>query len=524
MMIRHCFRIGGWCAFCMVIAWCTLTDVAGGQPAGRFPGSEQAAVDEDADDTAALLAGLRKQDSASFTAALEALTRDANTTMTNLPVLLPEARQAAEPLGRDLITPGTWWSRCRTRGALILAHIAESFRQIMDEAQKMEALQTLKPFVRETLAGQVPGVSPVCALYAYYYCVFYPSEPGPLLAPDQGPAVDDVLSLVREALDNADLDIRSNATDLALLAAYTLPAQREELLSCLTARGSEKEAGGFREMMAYMLQGGEALTKAGYAVIQQESEEELLDRILHEGAGRTRNARLQLLKQRLPTSPSRIDIIRELIADCSVLGVCGLVPGPIPLTASESEKQFIDDVIPLFEAEIARKRGPGEGTPAWVPKALRRLIAPLDVDELKRGRRMPEPYARDRVIDVLLRAVKAEDPRARTAAASELANVCWIGPEAARKVLTGLRPCKQELEQSPAFSRTDGKFPLGVTLEECPEKWMYGDVTNAIRQAEEALKTFGEPIPEAAPPAPTASVAEPSPPPAADNPPAEPRP
>ena len=469
---------------CLLLSVLLCLDVAAGAPSQT---------------NAERLVALRDGDDAAATCALSALTVTSDAALENLGALLNVAREATDPMDSAYLrkdwTPVFWDVHYRTRGALILARAADVIRELDEGAARHEAMERMRAYALEGLAGRLAAITPREALESYYYCIFYPR--GINVAPDWSQDAQALLDTIQQVIKQGDDDLSDVAFELLLRSAYILRDRRTELVAFLESLPPPVERG----MCQPWIDGtvdlcGEAVSKNVLVSIRQETEQELVEDYLGSYGTDTRSQLISVtLEGRLSDSPNREAIIvkalnRAIHQHVKVQRYIA-VP-PIPEDAPDADKHVTDHIIRICEENLFSD---DTGIERWlILKTLQRMIY-TDKNRVEMpgaGVRIFEfrPYARDRVVDLLLRALNHGDRQVQEEALSYLSDVAWLGKEPAEKVLQGFRALEARIEQTCDTSQWNNLDPSRLPNEKSDSERLLDEVKNSLRKVEATLAAF----------------------------------
>lgn len=447
------------------------------------------------------LVALREHDDMTAACALFALTATPEAALENLGGLLSVAREVAAPmepgyLRRDL-TPAFWDVSFRTRGSLILARAADVIREMDNGEAKHKAVEMMRAHTLEAFGGKFPAVTPREALESYYYCIFYP--PGMNVVPDWSQDAQLLLDTMQEVVKQGDYALSGRARELLLRTAYILRDRRAELVAFLESLPPPFERGTCQPWIDHTVDlCGEAVSKDVLVSIRQQTEQELVETYLGPYGTDTRSKLISgELERRLPDSLNREAIIVKLFDRAihqHVKVQRYITVPPIPEDAPDADKHVTDHIIGICDENLFSDDTKIE---RWL--ILKTLLGMVHTDknrvEIPGGRiQMYEfrPYARDRVVELFLRALNHGDIQVQEEALSYLGDISWLGKEPAERILQGLQALETHIEETCDTSQWNNLDPFRLSDEKSVNERLFDDVKHSIQEVERAFAAFSE--------------------------------
>jgi hypothetical protein len=496
-------------AVCLAVLWGVFVW------AMQVHGQTEAGGGANDDDPGSLLALLRDRGDAQAVAALAKLTRDAQTVKTNMSALLSLARDASgrlddqESIAKAAVFSG--WHEFQTKGEYIVGILSDSIRQLGDMDEQRRVVEEFLGGLGDSVAGKAPAIRPTFALRVGFNAVFERIDTPRLVgAPKMTPARERILSATQEALHHADPQVRDEAAWLLLTAAYMLPSRREKIMNEIALQmGPDKERG-LREHLEPWLRNGELAKEEQLAAIRIKSDEAILEWFKSHGASSDVTvAHFRALVSRIKEEPGKIQLLSRVFsslfyAECYAAGIC---PEPVPETADDQEKHFVDVVLQFFRSNIVGI-DPESKSYRWAIRGLRRMIATDSMALEDYARRhhagMPKAHGCEQGIAILLEALQCENPDIIGAAASALCDLVWLDAETTRRILPALEQRLASIEKSiPELCPGERIRP-----DKNSTKWL-GEGTNphscirgAIKMAKYALEEWTKPFPKIVAPEP----------------------
>ena len=411
---------------------------------------------------------LTHQDGEKAQWALRYLTRTPKETQQNLPRLINILRRAAEKVRKD---PDRKFKHHQTKPEVILAEISYSIRKTPDLTLVEAMVQSIEPVIYDALEGKVPGIKENDALRIYFYAVTDSS----CVIPPAIPSVERVISTVIKTLDDPDKEASFREKEYLRDLAYSMPERRMELLEHIRRLEGNLAYTEAKDAVEQRLRdSGEPISRELNLAISQENEEELVKGILSSEYGIARGYRWQRLSRLLPQSPNRLAITKRLLAnpDFAREYADSFVPAPISEKASPEKKQQHDEIIALLTERIEE----GE---FWAMYAAALMVSSISISSVIYespdpliGKGVP-PYALERVLDTLLKALVSANYEVSEKLGRVLARLANQEPEVAPKIQQAIQKKKEAIEKE--FGRSMGTAFEGACLLYMPSWRCYGD-------------------------------------------------
>ncbi|MBX7259829.1 MAG: hypothetical protein K1Y02_25970 [Candidatus Hydrogenedentes bacterium] len=398
-------------------------------------------------DTKELLGRLRLNDSRVSLHALLELTKDPESILRNLPLLLSVAPQATEKVDyKELSRVGLSQKvdvENRIMTFAILAHLGSTIHEIADTEAREKAACMMMSAVQNWVEEPSPTISTKIAFRTLNTVVLGENRS---VRPKESSLIDTYVSLMFTYLRSDNPDVRRAAEGSLWSAMWVLPSRRQRMMDGMLKIKQEEDPNvkSLNMDTTYSMRewGSMNVSHELYEEINLKSAEQLLDEMLprlHAKRGYADKEQvidqlyLDAFEKKIKTSPLRKELIVRLFSDPQGLRQCShrvsfVLP---PDSAPAEEKKFIDDVFSMFEAQLELPASDARGREA----ILRYLwCAQRNVENGSYDVLTYTPYALKRYLDLLVRLSKSDDSKAADDALEILENAAWINKEVAEQV------------------------------------------------------------------------------------------